>query len=113
MIQALYIIYRIIVAVLALLAAAGIALWAHLRSRRMLESFHEEIISRYAWRGTSWSSFRSNGASSVERAAEKANGRMRQDKTYICSLLHIAPEEFDRQYCGRWETPLQRGCKEP
>ena len=83
------------------------------RSRRMLESFHEEIISRYAWRGTGWSSFRSNGASSVERAAEKADERMRQDKTYICSLLHIAPEEFDRRYCGRWETPLQRGCKEP
>ena len=42
------------------------------QSKRLLQSFHEEIISRFAWMGTGWSAWYNTGASSVERAAEKA-----------------------------------------
>ena len=38
---------------------------------RMLRPFIDEMRSGYAWMGTGWASFYHNGASSVERAAEK------------------------------------------
>lgn len=38
---------------------------------RMLRPFIEEMRSGYAWMGTGWASFYHNGASSVERAAER------------------------------------------
>lgn len=41
---------------------------------RPLKAFHDDIISRYAWRGTGWSAWNNTGASSVERAVEKAEG---------------------------------------
>lgn len=41
---------------------------------RSLQSFHDEIISDYAWHGTGWGAWNSTGASSVERATEKAEG---------------------------------------
>lgn len=45
----------------------------HSRIRRSLESFREEIISRHAWYGTGLNAFRSNQASSPERAVERAD----------------------------------------
>lgn len=46
------------------------------QSKRLLQSFHEEIISRFAWMGTGWNAWYNTGASSVERAAEKAESYM-------------------------------------
>ncbi len=40
---------------------------------RLLDSFHDEMIITHAWRGTGWGAWNSAGASSVERAVEKAN----------------------------------------
>ena len=75
------------------------------QSLRLLRSFHEEIISRYAWRGTGLTAYRENGASSVERAAEKTDDLMKRikeqkerDKAEWCALLSIAPEEYVLRY---------------
>lgn len=75
------------------------------QSLRLLRSFHEEIISRYAWRGTGLTAYRENGASSVERAAEKTDELMKRireqrerDKAEWCALLGIAPEKYVLRY---------------
>ncbi len=75
------------------------------QSIRILRSFHEEIISRCAWRGTGLTAYRENGASSVERAVEKTDELMKRireqrerDKAEWCALLGVTPEEYDRRY---------------
>lgn len=72
---------------------------------RILQPFHDEIISHFAWRGTGLQAWRDTGVSSVERAAEKTEALMQRiqeqrerEKTSICALLHIAPEEYDRRF---------------
>lgn len=72
---------------------------------KLLKPFVDEIRAGYAWRGTSWGAWNSTGVSSVEKAAEKTDELIRQlseqqerEKAHFCALLHITPEEFDRQY---------------
>lgn len=70
------------------------------RCLRLLKPFAEEIRTGYAYQGTGWAAWNSTGVSSVERAAERLAAIMHgleQDKTDLCTLLHISPEELERR----------------
>lgn len=86
--------------------------------RKLLEPFHEQIVSHFAWRGTGFRHWKNTGVSSVERAAEKTEGVMQrlyrqrdQDRASICALLHITPEEYERMYLdfGKREAAANGG----
>ena len=50
------------------------------KSARLLRPFAEEVMERYAWRGTGLTAWRESGASSVERALEKAEAHRKETK---------------------------------
>lgn len=86
------------------------------QTSKLLRPFIDELRSGYAWHGTGWAAFLNNGASSVERAAEKTgdliqrlNAEREQSKARYCAMLHITPEEFDRRYSEPPANPQEAG----
>lgn len=78
---------------------------------RLLRSFIDEMRSGYAWRSTGFHAWKNTRASCVERAVESTDELRRriraqheQDKSAICALLRITPEEYDRRFRGYVEA---------
>lgn len=63
-----------------------------LRQERALQSFHDEILSRWAYRGTGLTSFKENWASSVERAILKTEELINRRREALIEFEKLSQE---------------------
>ena len=63
-----------------------------LRQERALQSFHEEVLSRWAYRGTGLTSFKNNWASSVERTVIELEKLTKRRQKVLIEFNKLAQE---------------------
>ena len=71
-----------------------------LKKEPELQAYHDEILLRYAYKGTGFASFREHWASSVERAVIEAETRTNQRRENILKALRKGGADDEQKSCN-------------